>query len=645
MLRFNRIVLMLSALVITGTMQAIADDEIVFTSQPVTVARIGALYEYDVDAISTEPVDSIVFELRDRPAGMTIQRSTGLIRWTPSAVGSFRVKVRAFGFRHGEERDHADQEFVVRVLAGHPASLRGTVRSLSGQPVANVRLRLFDITRGQFVFNTRSDSTGMFNFAMISPGSYFLRVQPKDDSPFASQWYDRVQRIQDATAIVVPESSVVMITVTLLPRQNLEFTLSGTVRDTNNTPLAGARVSIFRERQSGEGDGINFRGLDDDDRELKLVKTVITDSMGNYSARLRVRTYIIAAKKQGYRIQFWDHKDNPLDADRLNLVSDTSGIDFNLIPISVFTGAIQGTISSASTFEPVHSQVLGFHRLTPNGNFTGFIRHAETDSIGRYILTALRPGFYIVLALPDGQYLPTFYDTSGGTTDLRHAFPVAVGNQLVQGIDIRVVPDTVDGLNRIQGNITVGTAPLRGVLVYAVSAQTSEAVGVSVSASDGRYAVVGLKPGAYRIMAAKPGYETASSSAFTLLHGGGIPSTVNVNLGLIQTPTSVHGFEGSQPASFTLEQNYPNPFNPVTTIAFTLPTDANVRLLVYNILGQEVARLVDEVKQAGHHEIMWDGLGSSGAALPGGVYFYRIDAVPLSGGGKFTRTLKLLLLK
>lgn len=644
MLRLNRNVLVLCAVVMIARMQAIAHDEVIFTSLPITVARIGVLYEYDVDAIGAEPVDSIVFELRDRPAGMRIDRLTGLIQWTPSAVGSFRVKVRAFAFRHGEERGHADQEFMLSVLAGQPSSLRGIVQSLSGQRVADVRLRLFDITRGQFVFNTKSDSVGMFNFAMVSPGNYFLRVMPDEDSPFARQWYDRAQRIQDATAIVVPESSVVTITVTLLPRQNMNFTLSGTVRDTNGLPIAGARVSIFRERQNGDGDGLNFRGLDDDDREVKLVRTVITDSMGNYSTRLRPRTYIIAAKKQGYRIQFWDHKDNPLDADRLNLVSDTSGIDFDLSPIPVFAGAIQGTISSATTLQPVRSHVLGFHRLTPNGNFTGFIRHAETDSVGRYRLAVLRPGFYVVLALPDGQYLPTFYDTSGGTTDLRRAFPVAVGNQLVEGIDIRVLPDTVDGLNRIHGSVTVGSVPLRGALVYAVSAQTNEILGVSVSTSDGRYAVVGLKPGSYRMLAVKVGFETSSSTQFVLQHTAGVPSTASVNLSLVHT-TSADGPATNQPFWFALEQNFPNPFNPATTIKYSLPIDATVTLRIYSVIGQEVARLVDGAQPAGHYEVVWNGQHSNGAVLASGVYLFRLEAVPLTGGDKITRTLKLLLLK
>ena len=80
--------------------------------------------------------------------------------------------------------------------------------------------------------------------------------------------------------------------------------------------------------------------------------------------------------------------------------------------------------------------------------------------------------------------------------------------------------------------------------------------------------------------------------------------------------------------------NRPNPFNPVTQIHFYLPDAANVRIDIYNVLGQRVTRLVDEVKEAGKHIVVWDG---SGAAS--GLYFYRFQT------GEYVETKKMLLLK
>ena len=90
----------------------------------------------------------------------------------------------------------------------------------------------------------------------------------------------------------------------------------------------------------------------------------------------------------------------------------------------------------------------------------------------------------------------------------------------------------------------------------------------------------------------------------------------------------------STPFSFQLEQNYPNPFNPVTTIRYSLQGTRDVLLIVYNLLGEEIARLVDGVQPEGLHQITWDA-----SSVSSGIYFYRIEA------GDFVQTRKMLLLK
>ena len=69
---------------------------------------------------------------------------------------------------------------------------------------------------------------------------------------------------------------------------------------------------------------------------------------------------------------------------------------------------------------------------------------------------------------------------------------------------------------------------------------------------------------------------------------------------------SVKENDAALPEKFSLSQNYPNPFNPVTAIEYTLPQSGDVSLIVYNLLGQEVVRLVDDFQQAGYNKITWD---------------------------------------
>jgi hypothetical protein len=108
--------------------------------------------------------------------------------------------------------------------------------------------------------------------------------------------------------------------------------------------------------------------------------------------------------------------------------------------------------------------------------------------------------------------------------------------------------------------------------------------------------------------------------------------------------TSVSVRASKQPGSFNLEQNYPNPFNPATKIQFTIvsaqsgsASGGNRQLTtvkVYDVLGREVATLVNEVKEPGTYTVEFDA-----SSLASGVYFYRLQA------GTFVETKKLLLLR
>jgi hypothetical protein len=92
------------------------------------------------------------------------------------------------------------------------------------------------------------------------------------------------------------------------------------------------------------------------------------------------------------------------------------------------------------------------------------------------------------------------------------------------------------------------------------------------------------------------------------------------------------------PDRFGLSQNYPDPFNPTTTIRYELPQAAHVTLKIYNVLGQEVATLVDGLQDAGYRSIVWNA-----ANVSSGVYFYRITAV--AGTTTFTDVRKMLVVK
>ncbi len=126
-----------------------------------------------------------------------------------------------------------------------------------------------------------------------------------------------------------------------------------------------------------------------------------------------------------------------------------------------------------------------------------------------------------------------------------------------------------------------------------------------------------------RIMIHSPLYMNvyAISETFT------IGVTVNVEENII-------------PQNYSLIQNYPNPFNPSTKITFSIPTESNVRLTIFNTLGEKVKELFSGVKSVGYHEINFDASG-----LSSGLYFYELEANSTDGKDNFRQIKKMMLIK
>ncbi len=121
-------------------------------------------------------------------------------------------------------------------------------------------------------------------------------------------------------------------------------------------------------------------------------------------------------------------------------------------------------------------------------------------------------------------------------------------------------------------------------------------------------------------------YCVVTQNSFGTLHG---PDVLLIPSGT----TSVSEHE-QLPLKFHLYQNFPNPFNPVSTLRYSLPSETHVTLSVYNVLGQEVSRLIDELQLPGYKSVSFDA-----GNLSSGVYFYRLRA------GNLVDVKKMLLIR
>ena len=131
-------------------------------------------------------------------------------------------------------------------------------------------------------------------------------------------------------------------------------------------------------------------------------------------------------------------------------------------------------------------------------------------------------------------------------------------------------------------------------------------------------------------------------AAVSRTQGGGDSLFVLYNLGGFNIPTGISPQRDITeiPEKFGLSQNYPNPFNPSTKINFNLPAESNVKIYVYNILGERVRELVNGQVTAGEHTINFNS-----GNLASGIYIYQIEAEPLTGHTLFRTAKKMILLK
>jgi hypothetical protein len=126
------------------------------------------------------------------------------------------------------------------------------------------------------------------------------------------------------------------------------------------------------------------------------------------------------------------------------------------------------------------------------------------------------------------------------------------------------------------------------------------------------------------------GYEGVQVNSFRAFDRNG--AEIPTKYGVRQRPPAI-------PTEFDLAQNYPNPFNPATTIKYATSKPGQVQLAIFNVLGQQVRELVNDVLPAGYHTVVWDGTNNAGETVATGIYFYRLKTED------FVQTKKMALIK
>jgi hypothetical protein len=554
---------------------------------------------------------------------------------------------------------------VANIMLGGEGSPQGTISGTvtsdsAGAPIPGVRIQFYRIGNVRLEFpqpfidlQAFTDSLGHYE-AKLDTGTYLIKAEPMGGmfwhSGYHAEWYDDATSPSDATPVGVKQDSVFTANFELTPIVPITYAyISGRVTDTSGMPLRNASVSFMRTIQemdslsstSGLTPGLGEEAMDVEG--VGYCRGILwygrTDSSGNYQARvISGESYIGLASKLGYIPEYFNNESDPQDADIISVTGDTTGIDFSLSPNPVYQNSISGMVSD-SLGTGVPSRIV----LFPIDHMPWFhIRFDHTDSLGSYMISNVPTGEYLVLAIPFSGYAPAFY--KAGAYGVRHwkdADSVNVSGD-VAGIDIGVVPVNSAGFAHVEGKIrTSNGMPLDGVAVLATTS-TGDVVGCGLTDGNGNYSLDGVTTGAVTLTADKEGYDSATQSV-NIPSGPSTSGTADFTLS-VTSVTSV-GPTSDLPIDYSLDQNYPNPFNPSTTISFDIPVSSSVTLRVFNVIGQEVRTLVQGTLSQGRHDVVWNGLDDAGRALASGIYFYNLNATPVSGGKTFNDIKKMVLLK
>lgn len=233
----------------------------------------------------------------------------------------------------------------------------------------------------------------------------------------------------------------------------------------------------------------------------------------------------------------------------------------------------------------------------------------------------------------------TSHNTLGAPADGDSVFSIGAVTSSGSRVSFSSVGPTTSDPPRIKPDLM---AQGSGVVVASATNPTgyTTASGTSFScplAAGAAALILTARPAATPMQVLAAMRATASNTASpNNLIGWGI---INTAAAIDYIPATGVGTTSELPRTVHLEQNYPNPFNPATTIGFTLAAESPVTLAVFDVVGRRVRTLLSGVRQAGTHQVAWDGTDDGGRQVASGVYLYRLAA---GGMAPLTRTMLLL---
>jgi hypothetical protein len=412
------------------------------------------------------------------------------------------------------------------------------------------------------------------------------------------------------------------------------------------------RVKIdFFEDEFGEINGLVSDSLDPLENAriyffysgIYLLDTALTDASGNYQAMLPEGEYTIAAEKDGYYVIFHDSTYDPFFAEFVDIdTGSVKTINFNMHKITDSTMSVSGEIIDSANGINFDKGLVIIRRGThvpgndaPKINMTdtintlaGFIRED-----GTYTIYLQQENYYFIQAYSN-YFLPGYYNDEGIASVFWQNSDSILVDTTVINKNISLIRDSSYGGGSISGLINFQSTSLQagfdGITLLVKSMENSYLYSYNFGKVSGEYKISNIPYGTYEVVAQKIGLENAVSQVVTIDPFNNQLDGILITFNITDIKTEFLNI----PDKIELLPNYPNPFNPETKITFRLSEPLYISIKVYNILGKEIATLLNEFITAGTYSVNFYGTD-----LSSGVYFYSLSA------GNFNQTRKMIFLK
>lgn len=553
-------------------------------------------------------------------------------RWWPDAED--RNDAEIVTFQKNADKKVLDFKLPLTVETG---MISGTVKNQTGAPLAYAFIEvtnapdvLVDLKQQIWAY-ANSDSNGFYQVNGLPEGEYTASVQYWQDDNFGQQWYDHQDNYENADRLVLVEND----------------TLTGINFDLEVKPYYGAITGVVADEETGELLHRAYIEVTPTDFQLYFRPFyswpyyAITNESGEYSLEwLPQGEYVVTVYTNG-AFEYYENAFSPENATMVQVIGgERTEIDFGITKKNDGSGVISGQVYDEFNDGFLEIAIV---KATP-------VQSALTDPNPEAVYTAVTnfEGHYEITGLPQGEFIVYAYSPNhigeyyDSVFDPAEANIIKVDGNQNSGVDFSLHPiyflatdfRSLEGSPTVNATVLgkisdINNTPISEAFVYLMN-EAGVPVSFARSNAQGHYELSNIALGSYKLKATHVGFGSKFNGDATTFETAEALEINNgsyeVNLVLQEgSVTSVGGNDNKLPKTVRLYSNYPNPFNPATEISFDLPGETDVRLSVYNLIGQKINELLNGKLGAGNHRINWNGQDNSGQSVPSGIYFYVLQ--------------------